>query len=94
MENLGVSKLVSTEIYKLIEMSTTFITSDVPIHKMEMGFLKQLLQVGRSLLEHVVEEKLVQLKEQDFDMTPKIHYKNTGEKTRNYLQNKKEIYLY
>jgi len=105
MENSGVSKLISTQIYKLIEMSTTFISSDVPMHKMEMIFLKQLLQVGRSLLVHVIEEKSVLIAEQEIDVSPKLRYKNTGKKTRNYLSIfglisilrptiKKEIYLY
>ena len=85
MENLEVSQAVLTEINKLFEMSTTFIASDMPMHKMEMDILHQLLRIGRSFLEHIVEEKLVQLEEQDFDINPKIEHKNTGGKTRNYL---------
>lgn len=85
MENLEVSQAVLTEINKLFEMSTTFIASDMPMRKMEMDILHQLLRIGRSFLEHIVEEKLVQLEEQDFDINPKIEHKNTGGKTRNYL---------
>jgi len=87
MENLEVSKAVLAEINKLFEKRATCCASDIPMHKIEMDILHQLLQIGRSFLEHIVEEKLVQLKEQDFDMAPKIqqgtknqltHYANLG----------------
>ncbi len=94
MKKLEISEVVGTEIKKLLEMGDKFIETAVPMHTMEMDILGQLLRVGLSVLEHVVEEKLEKLSGTTYEITPGIAYKNTGEKPRNYLSIFGELKIY
>ena len=94
MEKSGIGEVVGTEMKKLLEMSDKFIESAVPMHTMELDMLGQLLRVGLSVLEHVVEEKLEKLSGTEYEIGPDMKYKNTGEKPRNYLSIFGELKIY
>jgi len=84
-EKTRISEVLGTEIKKLLEMRDDFKDNTVPMHKMEMAILDQLLRIGLSVLEQVVEEKLEELSRTVYEISPEINYKNTGKRPRDYL---------
>lgn len=85
MDKFRVSETVSKEIQKLLELNAELVNSELPMHKMEMKILQQLLQLGLSISKNVVKEKLTQLSAISPDKILDIDYKNTGKKSRHYL---------
>lgn len=82
MEKDELRKIVEEEINQLFTMSETYVKSEEPIHKIEKGILKQLLQIGLLLLKQIIILKLGQLSNYEINIKG---YKSIGKTPRKYL---------
>jgi len=85
MENTRIFTTIQVEIEKLLELSTNYVTSQTPLHKVEMGLLKQLIKLGLSILKYIINEKRAMQSQESYKFYPNLKLKNTGLKPRQYL---------
>ncbi len=84
MEKLENDPRIHQEIQKIISLAQNYMSSDVSLHQIENGLLRQLLRLGLVLLSVVIEQKTMSLR----GFTPKAEtgeaLKSKGLKARNY----------
>lgn len=78
-------EILEKEMFKLEDLTSTYIEQDISVSKMEMGFLHQVLSLCLHLLKFVIEQKVQQYK----NVLPPIEIdeelKKSGTKSRKYL---------
>ncbi len=85
MEKIKFEIKIREEIEKLFEMSEGYVGKEISMAEMETGILQQLLKLGLSLLSYIIEQKLRNISDYEFEQRKGETNKNTGKSTRNYL---------
>ena len=84
MEKSAINQIIHREVEKLTQLTSDYILEDVRSDKMEMGLLKELLQICYVLLNLIFQEKIKQKKSKRPVVETDEVVKHKGEQSRKY----------